>query len=84
MRHPPIDPPVSELPGECFEVDIKGKWTDALGKPVKSFSGDLYTMTAIDCASGFIFARTAKTRVSLVDHLEALRLFVRSTGKPLK
>jgi hypothetical protein len=41
-------------------------------------------MAAVDCASDLIFARTTQTRVSLVDHLEALRLLVSSTGKVLR
>ena len=39
MRHPPVDPPVSDSPDECFEVDVKGKWTDPQEKPVRSFGG---------------------------------------------
>jgi hypothetical protein len=84
MRHPLFDPPVDIVPGEVFEVDIQGKWTDDNGKPAKSFSGDLYAMAAVDCSSKLIFARTAQTRVSLVDHLEALRVSVASSGKRLK
>jgi hypothetical protein len=84
MRHPPVDPVIHHGPGEVFEVDIQGKWTDAAGKPAKSFSGDIYAFAAIDCASDLVFARTIQTRVSLVDHLEALRLSALSTGKELK
>jgi hypothetical protein len=84
MRHPPVDPVTHHGPGEAFEVDIQGKWTDSAGKPAKSFSGDIYAFAAIDCATDLVFARTIQTRVSLVDHLEALRVSALSTGKVLK
>jgi hypothetical protein len=84
MRHPPVDPPIHHDPGAVFEVDVQGKWTDSDGKPVKSFGGDLYAIAAVDCASNLIFARTTQIRVSLVDHLESLRVSVASTGKLLK
>jgi hypothetical protein len=84
MRHPPVDLPCHHEPGEVFEVDIQGKWTDSTGKPAKSFGGDLYAMAAVDCSFKLIFKRTTQTRVLLVDHLESLRLSVASSGKHLK
>ena len=84
LRHPPVVPVPDLEPNTCcFEIDVKGKWMDANGKPTKTFAGQLYSVTAVDVDTGFIFVRLAKSRVSLVDHLEDLRLFTLESGKRL-
>ena len=84
LRHPPAVPVSVEQGACCFELDVKGKWMDAAGKPAKTFSGQQYSITAIDEETGIIFVRLSQTRVSLVDHLEDLRLFAVQVGKSLK
>ena len=50
MRHPPFVPTDDSTPGDTWEVDFKGKWTNTRGRPVKTFGRHLYTFTAIDSA----------------------------------
>jgi hypothetical protein len=83
-RHPPAVPVLDDTPGSTFEIDFKGKWTDKFGQPVKTFQGQLYTLTAVDSATGFVFSRLVKSRLSVVDHLEALRRFVAASDKTLR
>ena len=44
----PLLPSTLSLPGEEFEVDFKGPWTDATGAQVPSFSNNKYSLTAVD------------------------------------
>jgi hypothetical protein len=80
----PFVPVPDETPGSTFELDYKGKWTDASGRPTKTFQGHLYTFTAVDSATGFVFSKLAKSRLSVVDKLEALRLTIANSGRVLK
>ena len=66
-----------------FEVDFKGKWTDSDGRPAPTFKKELYSFTAVDTSSRYIFTKLCPNRVGVIDHLESLRLFVASSGKTL-
>jgi hypothetical protein len=63
-----------------FELDFKGKSTDAAGK----LQGHLNTFTAVDASTRFIFAKLAKSRLSVVDNLGALRISVLNSNKTLR
>jgi hypothetical protein len=65
-------------------VDFKGTWTKIFGQPTKPFQGHLYTLTTVKSATGFAFTGLAKSRSSVVDHLEALRTFVANSNKILR
>lgn len=66
----------SDTSGSTFVLDYKGKWTDASDKPTKPFQGYLYTFTAVDSNTGFVFGKLAKSRLSIIYNLEALRLSI--------
>ena len=54
--------------GEEWEVDIKGPWTDADGRMIKSFSGCRYSFVAIDRHSREVIAFLVRSRSNLVRH----------------
>ena len=72
----------SSIGGE-FEVDYKGKWTNADGRSAPTFKKELYSFTAVDTSSIYIFTRLCPNCLAVIDHLESLRLFAVSSGKTL-
>ena len=81
----PLLPSTTSLPGEEFEVDFKGPWTDATGAQVPSFSNNKYSFTAVDVHADYGYAAFARTTKNSVQHLERLRTFVlKMTGNRLK
>ena len=82
-RHSQYSDSASSPIGSEFEVDFKGKWTDADGRPAPTFKKELYSFTAVDTSSRYIFTGLCPNRVAVIDHLECLRLFVVSSGKTL-
>jgi len=81
----PLLPSVHLLPGEEFEVDFKGPWTDASGVSITSFSGNKYSFTGVDANFDFAYASFARTPKNPVQYLEKLRLFIKKkTGNLLK
>ena len=65
-------------------MDFKGRWTGPDGRPAPTFAKHLYTFSAIDSISGFAYARLCRNRVTVVAHLEELRLFVQASARQLK
>ena len=51
----PVNPSISLLPGEGFEVDFKGSRTDADGKQVLSLSRNKLPFTAVDANADFAY-----------------------------
>ena len=76
----------SNLPkiGESWEIDIKGKWTGADGKIIKTFTGCQYSLSAIDLASGFIHGQLLKSRQNLHIYIKKLHNFVKSHNRVIK
>ena len=52
-------------------------------RPAPTFKKELYSYTAVDAHSRYIFTKLCPNRVGVIDHLESLRLFVASSGKIL-
>jgi hypothetical protein len=84
QRHPAYTPPSADNIGTEFELDYKGKWTDANGRPCPTFRKELYTFTAVDTSSRYIFTKLTTNRAGVVDHLESLRLFALSKDRKIK
>ena len=81
----PLLPSSTSLPGEEFEVDFKGPWTDAAGVQIQSLSGNKYSFTAVDVHADFAYASFARTTKNPAQYLERLRTFVlKKTGNRLK
>ena len=75
----------TQLPGEEFEVDFKGPWTDAAGTQIPSFSNNKYSFTALDVNADFAYASFARTTKNPLQYLERLRIFaLKKTGNRLK
>ena len=70
--------------GSEFEVDYESKWTDSDGRPAPTFKKELYSLTAADASSRYIFIKLCPNRVGVIDHLESLHLFVATTGRNLQ
>ena len=81
----PLLPSTTSFPGEEFEVDFKGPWTDATGAQISSFSNNKYSFTAVDVHADYAYASFARTTKNPVQYLERLRLFaLKKTGNRLK
>ena len=65
-------------------MDIKGPWTDADGKMIKSFSGCRYSFVAIDRCSRKVIAFLVRSRSHLVRHITRLIKYVSSYGRKIK
>ena len=70
--------------GSDWKVDLKGKWTGPDGKPSPTFGGQLFSFTTVDLSSEFVFSRLCRNRLSIVAHLEALRVFVAAKQRALR
>jgi hypothetical protein len=70
--------------GEQMIMDVKGPYTDALGKKVPSFSGALYSISAIDRASGYEIGWTVKNVKNLIKIVRKLDNEVKFMKRELK
>jgi hypothetical protein len=84
QRHPAYTPPSADNIGYEWELDYKGKWTDSNGRPCPTFRKELYSFTAVDTASKYIFTKLTVNRSGVIDHLESLRLFALNKGRQIK
>ena len=72
-------------PGEEFQIDLEGPWTQIDSDEAQAtYSGCKYTMTAIDMATGMPFGWLLKTRKQLVKYLDSLLIQVTSQHRSLK
>ena len=67
-----------------MEVDFKGKWAGPDGRPSPTFQQQLYSFTAADSSSKFVFARLCHNRLSVTAHLEALRQFFLQSARTIR
>ena len=70
--------------GVEWEVDFKGKRTGPDGRPSSTFQQQLYSFTAVDSSSKFVFARLCRNRLSVTAHLEVIRLFALESNRIIR
>jgi hypothetical protein len=70
--------------GECFEVDVKGPYTDNNGAVVQSFDKCVYSLTFKDVASKKVIGYTLKHIDNLVIYIEKVHHYINSKGFQLK
>ena len=70
--------------GAEIQIDIKGKWTGAAGQPVPTFSGNLYTLTAFDMGSDFLFGWTMRSKRKLLQKVKYVHQEVINTNRVLE
>jgi hypothetical protein len=69
--------------GSEIVLDIKGPWTGSDGKPVKSFSGHLYTLTARDRMSEYLWGFPLSDRKHLLKYIMHLHNHIRFHNRVL-
>ena len=84
QRHSTFSPSTAIEVGDEFEVDFKGRWTGSDGRPAPTFGKHLYSFSAIDTISSFAIAKLCRNRIAVVNHLEELRLLVKSKSRILR
>ena len=57
-----------------FEIDIKGPYTDSCGKPCLTYSGSMFTLNAVDTATGMEFTWLLQHKRHLVHYIKKLEL----------
>jgi hypothetical protein len=80
---PRISKPTSHDIGSEIVLDIKGPWTGSDGKPVKSFSGHLYTLTARDRMSEYLWGFPLSDRKNLLKYIIHLHHNIRLHNRVL-
>ena len=63
---------------------FKGKWTGPDGCPSPTFQQQLYSFTAVDYSSKFVFSRLCCNILSVTAHLEALRIFALESNRIIR
>ena len=54
------------------------------GTTCSTFQRELYSFTAVDTQSKYVYIKLCPNRDGVFDHLESLRLFVAATGRTLR